>query len=211
MSRANVDEFEGPDAASPNGRATDDGPADPFDLDALRSGQAFEDYGAEEVLLSVDVRKPGRKEYFRVHPNPAYRLDAPLLMHELGMDRTFYWVAPNMRAVLADNLVWHRLFACSSKKAPIFLWAAKLPVAGNSGRKWAETGLRCASEAMSAWGKIQANADGGGYTWWKSKIAHPDPQWTDKSMDELVRMAFSGNTIDSPDHLVVKLLEGEIL
>ena len=199
--------------AAPNGQATagDDGPVDPFDLEALRTGQAFEDYGAEEVLLSVDVRKPDRKEYFRVHPDPAYRLDVPLLEHALGMDRTFYWIAPSMRAPLADHLTWHRLFTCSSKKSGVFFWAAKLPVPGNSGRKWAESGLRCASAAMSEWGKMQGNSEGGGYVWSRAKAVHPDPVWPAKTLDELIRLAFGENTINSPDHLAIKMLEGEIL
>ena len=197
--------------ASPTGHAQDDGPVDPFDIEALRSGGALEDYGAEEVLLSLDVRRPGPKEYFRVHPDPAYRLDAPLLMHEAAMDRTFYWVAPPMRAALADHLVTYRLFTCSSKRSSTFFWAAKLPIAGNSGRKWAESGLRCATAAMSLWGKLKPSSEGGGYLWMQAKAKHPDPVWTDKTMGELIRLAFGENTIDSPDHLVIKMLDGEIL
>ena len=30
-------------------------------------------------------------------------------------------------------------------------------------------------------------------------------------MDELIRLAFAENTISSPDHLVIKVLEGEVL
>jgi hypothetical protein len=150
--------------STPMGANGQDGPIDPFDIEALRSGQAFEDYGAEEVLLSVDVRRPGPKEYFRVHSDPDYRLDVPLLMHEVAMDKTFYWVAPNMRAVLSDHLTMYRLFTCSSKRSPVFLWAAKLPVAGNSGRRWAESAMRCAVAAMASWGKLQPSTEGGGYT-----------------------------------------------
>ena len=149
-------ELEEPDVTSPSDHTHDDGPADPYDIEALRTGQGLDGYDCEEVLLSVDVRRPGPKEYFRVHPDPAYRLDAPLLLHEVAMERTYYWVAPHMRGHLSEHLTPCRLFTCSSKASPMFLWPAKLPIAGNSGRKWAESGLRCAVAAIHSWGKLQA-------------------------------------------------------
>src|SRR4051812_8345729 len=158
-----------------NGHAPEDGPIDPFDIEALRSGQALEDYGAQEVMLSLDVRRPGPKEYFRVHPGPDYRLDVPLLAHEVAMNRTYFWVAPPMRAALSEYLVTYRLFVCSSKRAHTFLWAAKLPSDGNSGRRWAESALRCAAAAMSHWGKLKPSPEGGGYLWMQAKAAHPEP------------------------------------
>jgi hypothetical protein len=203
--------FSNSAAALPNGHAHGDGPTNPFDIAELREGGALEDYGAEEVMLSLDVRRPRPKEYFRVHPDPAYRLDAPLLMYEAAMDRVFYWVAPHMRAPLADYVVPYRLFTCSSKVSPTFLWAAKLPIAGNSGRKWAESGLRCAVAAMSSWGKLKSSPEGGGYIWMQAKASHPDPVWTDKPMEELIQLGFGENIINSPDHLVVKMLEGDVL
>ena len=200
-----------PKSASPNGQAHDDGPIDPYDIESLRAGGAFEDFGAEEVMLSLDVRRPGPKEYFRVHPDPNYRLDAPLIMHETGLDRSFYWVAPNMRAALSEYLTPYRIYTCSSKRQSTFLWAAKLPVAGNAGRKWAESANRCAVAAMSAWGKLKASHEGGGYVWMQAKTKHPDPVWTDKTIGELIKLAFADYMIDTPDHLVIKMLEGDII
>src|SRR3954452_18145075 len=93
-----------------NGHAPEDGPVDPFDIEALRSGQALDDYGAEEVMVSLEVRRPGPKEFFRVHPGPDYRLDVPLLAHEVAMHRTFSWVTPRMRPARSEPLVTYRVF-----------------------------------------------------------------------------------------------------
>ena len=49
-----------------------------------------------------------------------------------------------------------------------------------SGRKWAESGLRCAVAAIHSWGKLKPHHEGGGYTWLQAKAEHPDPVWTDK-------------------------------
>ena len=74
--------------STPMGANGQDGPIDPFDIEALRSARPSRTTVPRRVLLSVDVRRPG-SGYFRVHPDPDYRLDAPLLMHEAAMDKTF--------------------------------------------------------------------------------------------------------------------------
>ena len=195
----------------PADEPANDDPVDPFDIESLRAGGAHEDFGAEEVMLSLDVRRPGPKEYFRVHPDPKYRLDVPLIPHETGLDRSFYWVPPHLRAVLAEHLVVYRIYVCSSKRQATFLWAARLPLAGSSGRKWHELAHRCAHEAMRDWGKIKGDHAAGGYSWLLAKTKHPDPVWTDKPMEELIKLAFADYIIDTLDHLVIKSLEGEII
>jgi hypothetical protein len=51
-------------------------PVDPFaDLSAFRLSQDFAaDLGVKKLLLKVPVRKPGRQEFFRVHPDHCYTL-----------------------------------------------------------------------------------------------------------------------------------------
>src|SRR5262245_43844779 len=59
--------------------AADAGP-DPFNPDALRLTQDFSvAAGVKKAMLTVPVRKPGRAEFTRVHPDPRYRLSTAVL------------------------------------------------------------------------------------------------------------------------------------
>jgi hypothetical protein len=62
----------------------------PTDIENLRQ-QPFENVGIEQVRLTVPVRRPGKTEWFRVHPDPNYVIDAPLIEHGDGLDREMYW------------------------------------------------------------------------------------------------------------------------
>jgi hypothetical protein len=68
-------------------------PVDPFDVDSIRVS-SLEDVGLKEVLTTVPVRKPGRQDFVRVHPDPAYTIDTLILEHEDGLDRNLYLVPP---------------------------------------------------------------------------------------------------------------------
>jgi hypothetical protein len=64
---------------------------DPFDLESLKSSPLL-DLDLERVLTTVPVRRPGRTEFFRVHPDPDYVVDSYVLEYNSGLDRETYWV-----------------------------------------------------------------------------------------------------------------------
>jgi hypothetical protein len=54
---------------------------DPFDLTRFRLDQSFtEMIGVKKLLTTVPVRKPGKQDFIRVHPDPNYRLDVALIV-----------------------------------------------------------------------------------------------------------------------------------
>ena len=67
-------------------------PLDPFDTERLRTTEGLDDIGVESVLLTVPVRRPGRAEFFRVHPDPAYSIDWAVLERDDELDHETYWV-----------------------------------------------------------------------------------------------------------------------
>jgi hypothetical protein len=181
----------------------------PFDLDDLWSAP-LEDLDVESVTTTVPVRRPKRTEFFRVHQDQRYVVDAWVLMHEDGLDRTTYWVAPDLRPGLRDELIAVRLFTCITKRGTVFLWPAKLPTAGNnSGRAWHQSALVAAEEAKSLWVKLVGNKELGAYEFMKAKGDLGDPQWPDKSFQQLIETAFDGNVIDTLEHPVIRELNGE--
>ena len=61
---------------------------------ALRLDQSvLETVGTRKLITTVPVRKPNQQEFFRVHPDPAYRL-TPAAVIELKDERETYLVLP---------------------------------------------------------------------------------------------------------------------
>lgn len=98
-------------------------PPNPFDLEALRAVPDL-DIDVEKILTTVPVRRPNKNEFFRVHNDADYVIDGYVLEHESEMDRTMFWVAPNVRAALVEHLRKVRLFTCIDKRSNVFLWPA---------------------------------------------------------------------------------------
>jgi hypothetical protein len=68
---------------------------DPFDPAALRlDNQAFaEGMAVKKLLVILKVRRPGKQEWVRVHPDPEYRL-GPVGLIELEAEREWYLTTP---------------------------------------------------------------------------------------------------------------------
>jgi hypothetical protein len=179
-----------------------------FDIAGLRENP-IEDVAVEQVMLSIHIRKPGNQEWFRVHGDPAYVVDCLLLEVENGMDRERYWVAPQLRMALLEESKRVRLFTCINRRRVPFLWPAKLPTPDGGGRQWAISALAAAERAKTDWCRIRGNKDAGSYDLWVAKEQLEEPKWPDKTYQELVELAFDGKVISSPDHRVIRELQGK--
>jgi hypothetical protein len=167
------------------------------------------DASIEKVLNTVPVRRPPREEFFRVHPDYEYTVDAPLLDRSQCEERSIYWVAPIMRDELPGELTWVRLITAITKRGMVFLWPAKLPKdGGNSGRAWHQSALEAAEDAKRYWIRMWGNQFLGAYEYSKALGDLGDPQWPLKTFDELVRIAFRDCIIATTEHPVVRDLRG---
>src|SRR4029450_4412404 len=88
----------------------------------------IDDILTEKVLLTVPVRKPGRSEFFRVNPDPAYRLD----MMVLKFDGESFIVVRGLLPALATEVEPVRMYTCLSRVNVLFLWPVRLP--GSDGK-----------------------------------------------------------------------------
>ncbi len=91
---------------------------DPFDVARLRA-TPLSDVGVKKVLLTVPVRRPGRNEFFRVHPGPEYALDCYVLEYSEGMNNETYWVSQEVQADVVDQLRPVRIFTCANKQGAV--------------------------------------------------------------------------------------------
>ncbi len=181
---------------------------DPFDPAALR---ASGDSGVvlESILTTVPVRKSKRDEYFRVHPGKDYTMDADVIEVESDMDRETYIVPPAYAHLVLGDARRVRIFTVMTHRGTVILWPAKLPVEGNSANRYSETALKVAKKAESVWVKMWGDRSLGGYAMKAAHGSMDDPKWPDISFRDLLALGFENRIIDSPDHPVIRALNGD--
>jgi hypothetical protein len=195
-------EAEGPAAST--GR-------DPFDPAFLGLSQDFA--GEAQVAKKWDiikVEKPSKSRVFCVHPT--MRLKTMLLT--LKEDNETYLVLPDFRQALAGESLCgiHTLLACVSKAGTPFLWPIRMADPDGKWNIWHQSAWQIAERAQVRWCRIQANRDAGHYVGEYDQRPpdqqHP-PAWPDLALNEWLRLAFQGFTIDSLEHPVLKRLRLE--
>ena len=183
---------------------------DPFDNLSAHRVTSWDDTEVEKVLLAVPVRKPARREFFRVNPDPDYVLDTVIFERENGFDTETFMVAPELRPQLVDELKLVRLHLCVERRGTLFLWPLKLPGDSDAGRSWRESALQVADVAQDHWVRMVGNKTLGAYDLYKAGGDLGQPEWPDKSLNELCRLAFGKRYIASIDHDALKELRGEV-
>jgi hypothetical protein len=178
----------------------------PFDLASLRIDQSrLAAPATKKKLLRVPVKKPGRQDFFRVHPT-----EATPAIGIIEVEREMYIAAPHLideiRPLGGYPAILH--LAVTRSKV-VFLIPVRLPEADGTRNSWAESLEEAVMAAKGEWVSARANMDLGGYD---LSIAEPeiipDPVWPSESISELVGIAFKNRFIDREDHPVLLKLAG---
>ncbi len=194
-----------------HGNPDGDGEAhpNPFDPKRLRIGQrASEGQDVRRILVSVLVRKPTRQEFFRTHPVPEMWMEAAIL--EFKQDRQSFIVSPELAPYLPGEAVAKLLIPTITNHGALFLWAIKLSDEQGRLDEWNSVALEAAERAKTKWIRLMANMGAGTYDVLEAAGNFPDPVWPEKSLQELLEIAFKGRVIDDMDHPVLRRLRGEI-
>jgi len=179
----------------------------PFDPNSLRITGDVNTVGAEKMLVRIQVRKPTKQEYFRVLADPAFRLTCAIL--EIKDEREFYLVTPNVLPALAEDVRHVELRLCQNRQGVIFLWPVPMPGPDGRTNSWHQSAREAASLAEDGWIRMVAVMAEGGYSIYRATGNIPDPDWPDKTLLELLELAFKdGKLIDKEDHTIVQQLNG---
>jgi len=181
---------------------------DPFDLANLRLEQNFaETVGVKKLLRTVPVRKPNKQDFVRVHPDPEYRENVPVI--ELKEDRELYVVSGrDLVTELAAEVAYVSLYTAINRQGVTFLWPVRLPGIDGRDMDWHRSAREAAAEAVRTWVRVSANMSLGGYELIAAEGITAEPQWPAVSFQELIRIAFKDRLIAGLDHPVVKRLRG---
>ena len=185
------------------------GPGESFDLSAWRLPQDFEsDMGVKKALLTVPVRKPSPQIFFRVHPDPQYRMNAALI--ELKDDRETYLVTPRLYPALAGEAVAKTLFTAINRQGDVFLWPLRLPDQHGRLDEWSRSAMRAATLGQRRWIRLVSKMSLGAYEVLEAQDDLGEPEWPTESFTELLQVAFQGRIIEAEDHPVIHKLRGRL-
>ena len=181
---------------------------DPFDPASLRIDPAVDaELGVKKPIIHVPVRKPGRQEYFRTHPDEEYRM--PMAILELKEEREFYAVVPAVAKALPGETRTAELRFCITRAGTAFLWAVPLPTADGRENAWHKTARIAVEHSEREWVRMVANMGAGCYDILVAPPGLSDPVWPEASLADLLRVAFgNGRLIDTIDHPVIQRLRG---
>ena len=176
-------------------------PTTAFAPATLRLAHNFHDtLGVKKAVVTVPVRKPARKEFIRVHADPALQLDTAIL--NLKEQREIYLAA------LASEITPMVLVTVVNRQKMGSLWPIRLPGADWRLDAWNTSALQAAEMPQARWVRVMANMTLGAYDVFEATGDIPEPEWRKLSFEERLRIGFKGHFIDSLDHCVVQRLGG---
>jgi hypothetical protein len=174
-------------------------------LERLREEQPYmEDVEATDATSSVSWQRPSPLDWFRVHPDPAYRVTA----YELTIRRSrspYLVFGEDLQNVLRRRKQGRDvvIYTWVDRYGEVSLWGIGL---GPS--DWNTSARRAAIRAQEVWVRLTSNLTSQRYQYEEStKIA--TPTWPQKSFDALITEVFEEYVIEHSDHEIIQALLGE--
>jgi len=180
----------------------------PFDPEQFRAASTVSgDVGVTKELVTCPVRKPNRQEFVRAHPGEDLRLRAHIL--ELKEERETYLVMPDIAAALPGETKLVTLRLSTSRQGAIFLWPVPEPRIDGRDTAWGASQRAACDRAEQDWVRMIANMAQSSYDVFVAPGALGQPVWPDKSMAEILSIAFGDQfIIRDAGHPVVRRLLG---
>lgn len=163
--------------------------------------------GVREEITRVPVGRPGKTDFVRVHPDPAMALATTVFVDD-AENREHYLALPEMRATLAGLTKPVLLLTAITRAKVPFLWPISLPDESGRRNSWSETAASAAEMAKTAWVRIMPDRALNGYRCYKAEGNLTDIAWPEKTLSELMAIAFRDRVIAREDHPIVRRVRG---
>jgi hypothetical protein len=192
-----------PVVLKPNGKS----PNDTADINSLWLDPALGDGLVDVHYHNIPVGKP--KDFFRVHPDPAYRRLTEIYVHKIEgqIEEVTYIIDRPMQGVLEEARRC-TLVTVIYRDGSLRLWPLKLPKDGERDNTAWVTARSAAKTAMTKWVKLVWSK--GAYLTRDAQPGYaPEPDLSKvPAYNELVRLGFGeGNVIRTPqDQIVLDLM-----
>jgi hypothetical protein len=178
------------------------------DLDAARYIPSENGPAGKKVLTFIAVKKPEPRWFIRTNPNVQFNA----LLYEDRDERETYYVAPTLEDVLERFGLPALLVLSITTQGTPFLWNLRLPGPYSGGndlsRRWNDSARQAALLAEKQWISVRSNQQAGGYEALVAEKTHPEPEWPDLTLNEVLKLAFGDRLILDVDHPVLRKLRG---
>ena len=174
------------------------------DLPGVRGASA-----AGIVAISVG-KTPQKHEFFRTHSDRDFRPIMPVVDVEVGMEKQFFVVTPDMIEPLSGigiAVTDHVLYLTVTTRGAIRIVPVRQANADGEQNEYARTKEIGLIQAMDEWKRLYTDQENRCY---KVYPAPPgrfgEPQWPELTPAKVFRLAFrdKGRLIDSPEHPLFK-------
>jgi hypothetical protein len=168
------------------------------DLPGVRGASA-----AGIVTIAVS-RKPGKNEYFRTHPE--FKTVFALVDHEVGMEKHYFAVAPEMIQPLAGigiTVTDHVLYLTTTSEGAVRIVPIALPDAEGNQNEYSRTKEIALLRGMKEWVRMYTDRANQAYRSYPAPAGRfDDPIWPELSHAKILRLAFrdKGRLIDGVEH-----------
>ena len=178
-----------------------------INIDELRLTPIMsDDLMGVEMKSPIEVRKPGKQMFFRSHPSPDCRLDTALLWNEEEM--RWYMLSPTILPQIGEELTPVRIVRCIDLYSDEFLWPVKLPLSDGRTSNWTISAQIAVSESTARWIRMTADMRKQKYRISLGGIDLPEPNWSERTLSDLINEGFHEYYITTMDHPVIKKLRG---
>jgi hypothetical protein len=180
-----------------------------FDLNSMRLPANYSaGLGVKKVLNKVPVGLPDRAKFFRVGDGEAWTFRA--FLYEDKVANEIYIVLPFLQPLLGNLARPAQLYAAIDRSDNPLLIPVFLPGEDGQWNSWPESRAQGVEMAKTHWVRLASNKSINAYEINQATAVLPDPVWPDTTMGELIRVAFRGKIIDTPDHPVIRALQGSV-
>lgn len=153
----------------------------------------------------IPVRKPGKKQFVRVHPSAEFRIDGIPTIEDESTGEIYLLAADlQLPADLENKVDYLNLATAITADGSLFLWHFK-----NSTNSWSDSARIAIRHASRQWVRVVADRSSNGYKLESPMIAPADPVWPNLSITEILETAFGSRYIDSLKHPLIKKLRGD--
>ncbi|MEA3188529.1 MAG: hypothetical protein QOD99_2359 [Chthoniobacter sp.] len=177
-----------------------------FDLGKFRVPQDLSDAHAQPIITTVRVGKPPKGAFFRVHPEPEFRLEVGVIEQGIGGSETYLIAGELYEELVSEPTFSSRILVTAvTRNGTPFMW----PLRANADNSWTRSAHDAVQVAVEKWIRLRSNHEAGAYEVMAAINQTAAPTWPAMNFAKLVELAFRGRIIDSPDHPVLRALRGE--
>jgi hypothetical protein len=164
--------------------------------------------GGIKLPIKPTFGKISKIRFSRTNTSEEYK--ALLFFFEDKNTGETYIVTPNMAPYLG-SMVQAKILRLAVDNAAVPYLIAE-PVLDPNGRQspWSSSMVEAIRRSEKEWVRINSNQNAGQYEIIIAKDNLGEPKWPEQTMDELIREVFGNKIISSPDHPLIRQLQGRI-